>query len=200
MLVDIVVFDGFDEMDALGPLEVFHSAEMFGAELTARLVTRTPQTEVRAAFGLRVVPDAVYEPGAADVVLVPGGGWNTHADPGAWGEYQRGDWLPLLAAAADTARVVAGVCTGTMLLAHAGVVGTRPAATHRVAWDDLAATGARLVKDRVVDDGNLVTSGAVTCGLDLAMWLVEREFAAEIAEKIAVRMEHARSRPVISAR
>jgi transcriptional regulator GlxA family with amidase domain len=151
---------------------------------------------VRGAFGLRVLPDAVYEPGAADIVVVPGGGWNTHADPGAWGEYQRGDWLPLLAAAADTAHIVAGVCTGTMLLAHAGVVGTRPAATHRVAWDDLSATGAQLVKDRVVDDGNLVTSGAVTCGLDLAMWIVEREFSAEIAEKISARMEHVPARPV----
>jgi transcriptional regulator GlxA family with amidase domain len=200
VLVDVIVFDGFDEMDALGPLEVFHSAEMFGADVRAQLVTRTSQPEVRAAFGLRVVPDAVYEPGAADVVLVPGGGWNTHADPGAWGEYRRGDWLPLLAAAADTAQIVAGVCTGTMLLAHAGVVGTRPAATHRVAWDDLAATGAQLVKDRVVDDGNLVTSGAVTCGLDLAMWIVEREFSVEIAEKIALRMEHAPARPVISAK
>jgi transcriptional regulator GlxA family with amidase domain len=195
MLVDVIVFDGFDEMDALGPLEVFHSAAAFGADLSAQLVTRTRQDEVRGAFGLRVIPDGVYSPGAADIVVVPGGGWNTHADPGAWGEYQRGDWLPLLAAAAETADVIAGVCTGTMLLAYAGVVGTRPAATHRVAWDDLAATGAELVKDRVVDDGNLVTSGAVTCGLDLALWLVHREISPAIADMVGARIEHPLVRP-----
>src|SRR6188768_3950313 len=79
------------------------------------------------------------------------------------GEVQRGDWLPLLADAAKCAKVVAGVCTGTMLLAHAGIIGSRRAATHHTAWDDLQATGATLVKDRV-DDGDLVTSGGVASG------------------------------------
>lgn len=195
MLIDIVVFDGLDEMDALGPLEVFRSAADMGADITARLVTRTRQTEVVGAYGLRFVPDGVFEPGAADIVLVVGGGWGARADAGAWGEYQRGEWLPLLTQAATTARVMAGVCTGTMLLAHAGVVGTRRAATHHAAWPDLIATGARLVKDRVVDDGDLVTSGGVTSGIDLALWLVEREHSAEVADRIADRMEYARARP-----
>ena len=67
--------------------------------------------------------------------------------------------LELLERAAGTARVLACVCTGTMLLAHAGVVGGRRASTHHAAWSDLVATGAQLVKDRVVDDGDLVTNG-----------------------------------------
>ncbi len=94
--IDIVVFDGFDEVDVVGPFEVFRDA---GAEV--RLVTREPQAQVTAAHGLRVVPDATYEPGA-DILLVPGGGWNTRSDVGAWGEVQRGGWLPLLAGARST--------------------------------------------------------------------------------------------------
>lgn len=117
------------------------------------------------------------------------------ADRGAWGEVERGNWLPLLAQARSTARILAGVCTGTMLLAHAGVVGTRRASTHRSAWDDLVATGATLVKERVVDDGDLVTSGGVTSGIDLALWLVERELSPDLADRIAKRMEYARQRP-----
>jgi transcriptional regulator GlxA family with amidase domain len=70
---------------------------------------------------------------------------------------------------------MAGVCTGTMLLAHAGVVCDRRAGTHHTAWEDLAASGARQVKDRIVDDGDLITSGGVTGGIDLALWLIERE-------------------------
>ena len=199
MIADIVVYDGLDEMDALGPLEVLRSAGKAGAGVHVRLVTRTPQSMVTGAYGLRFHPDQVYAPGEADILLVPGGGWAARADTGAWGETLRGDWLPLLAQAATTTRVLAGVCTGTMLLAHAGVVGTRRAATHHSAWDDLAATGATLVKDRVVDDGDLVTSGGVTSGIDLALWLVEREFGRDLAERIVSRMEYPRVLPQTAA-
>ena len=195
MLVDIVVYDGLDEMDALGPMEVLRSAGKLGAELTTRLVTRRPQSIVQGSYGLRFVPDDVYQPGQADVLLVPGGAWSARADHGAWGEVQRGDWLPLLADAARSTSIMAGVCTGTMLLAHAGVVGDRRAATHHTAWSDLVATGARLVEDRVVDDGDLITSGGVTSGLDLTLWLVEREFGDDLADRVAARMEYPRARP-----
>ena len=196
MLIDIVVYDGLDEMDALGPLEVLRSAGKLGAELRARLVTRRRQPVVQGSYGLRFVPDDVYQPGQADVVLVPGGAWAARAERGAWGEVQRGHWLPLLADAARTTSIMAGVCTGTMLLAHARVVGDRRAGTHHTAWPDLAATGAKLVKDRVVDDGDLITSGGVTSGIDLALWLLEREFATDLADQVATRMEYTRARPV----
>ena len=195
MLIDIVVYDGLDELDALGPLEVLRTAGEAGADAVTRLVTRRQQQVVLGSHGLRFHPDAVYQPGQADVVLVPGGGWAARADTGAWGEVLRGDWLPLLTDAARTVRIIAGVCTGTMLLAHAGVVGDRRANTHHSAWTDLVSTGATLVKDRVVDDGDLVTSGGVTCGIDLALWLVERQFGRSMADGIANAMEYSRARP-----
>lgn len=195
MLVDIVVYDGLDEMDAIGPMEVMRSAAKAGAAFEVRLVVRTSQPSVTGAYGLRFVPDATFVPGEADILIVTGGGWAARADRGAWGEVQRGDWLPLLAEAAQSTAVVAAVCTGTMLLAHAGVIGSRRAATHHTAWDDLQATGATLVKDRVVDDGDLVTSGGVTSGIDLGLWLVEREFGLDLAERTATRMEYHRAAP-----
>ena len=195
MLIDIVVYRGIDETDAVGPLEVFRSAGKGGIDVTARLVTRSPEDVVVCSYGLRVLPDAVYRPGEADVLLVAGGGWSTRADVGAWAEVQQGGWLPLLLEAARTTRIIGGVCTGTMLLAHAGVIGTRRAGTHHAAWDDLASTGAAVVKDRVVDDGDLVTSGGVTSGMDLALWIVEREFGRGRADRIADRMEYPRFRP-----
>ena len=195
--IDIVVYDGLDEMDALGPLEVFRHAAACGADLTVRLVTREAQEVVRGAWGLRFLPDAVYTPGA-DVLLVPGGGWVSRSDVGAWGEVRRGGWLPLLAEAAATTACLAAVCTGTMLLAHAGLVTGRRAATHHRALDDLRAAGAIVVDGRIVDDGDLVTSGGVTSGIDLALWLVERHFSAAIADEVAVEMEYARRRPTLS--
>jgi transcriptional regulator GlxA family with amidase domain len=198
VLVDIVAYDGLDEMDALGPLEVLRSAAQAGAALTVRLTTRQEQQEVAGAHGLRFVADTVFQPGVADVLIVPGGGWAARADIGAWGEVQRGDWLPLLAEAAFRTRVICGVCTGTMLLAHAGIVGRRRASTHHSARDDLAATGADVVPDRAVDERDLVTSGGVTSGIDLALWLVEREHGVALARQVATRMEYSPTRPAPS--
>ena len=96
MLIDILVFDGLDEMDAWGPAEVFRSAGKRGADIQTRLVTRQAQDAVLGTYGLRFVPDGVFEPGAADVLVVPGGGWAARDEAGAWGEVQRGDLLPLL--------------------------------------------------------------------------------------------------------
>jgi transcriptional regulator GlxA family with amidase domain len=82
-----------------------------------------------------------------------------------------------------------------MLLAHAGVIGPRPATTHHGAWPDLEATGVQLVRERVVDDGDLVTCGGVSSGIDLALWLLEREVSFALAELVAERMEYSRVRP-----
>ena len=193
MNIEIVLFDGHDELDVLGPYEVFKLAQTAGAELDVRRVTRISQPTVTAAHGTRYEPDGTYRPGA-DVVIVPGGGW-LDREGGVWRETQQGDWAPLLQQAAQTGAVMASVCTGALLLAHAGVVGTRPATTHHLAWDDLAATGATLVKARLVDDGDLVTSGGVTCGLDLALWLVERKFGRRLADGVADGLEYDRTRP-----
>jgi transcriptional regulator GlxA family with amidase domain len=190
LVVDIVVYDGVDEIDALGPLEVLRSAAAFGADIAARLVTHDDRPVVTGAFGLRFEPDGVYVPGDADITIVTGGGWATRNDVGAWGEVQRGHWAALLAETHRRGRILAAVCTGTMLLAHAGVVGGRRAATHHRARNDLAATGATVVHDRVVDDGDLITSGGVTSGLDLALHLVAREISPDIARRVAERMEY----------
>jgi transcriptional regulator GlxA family with amidase domain len=125
-----------------------------------------------------------------DIVLVPGGGWNDRDSPGAWTEAERGvipDAVDSLYADGVT---VAGVCTGGMLLARAGLTDGRPAVTHAGALDDLRETAATVVEARVVDDGDLLTAGGVTSGLDLAFHLVEREFGAAIAETVRREMEY----------
>lgn len=189
-MVDVVVYDGVDELDAIGPLEVLRRAAGLGDAFDVRLVTHRSCGKVTGAHGLTFVPDAVYQPGRANLILVPGGGWATRSAIGAWGEMTRGDLLGPLARSHEAGSICAGVCTGTMLLAHAGVVGTRPATTHRSALEDLAATGATVVGARVVDDGDLVTCGGVTSGLDLALHLVAREVSVEVAAAISRQIEY----------
>ena len=187
--IDIVLFDGVDELDAVGPLEVLRGAAAHGAGLAVRLVTRTEPLDVTGHHGLRLRADAVYEPGA-DILLVPGGGWVARSEKGAWAEAERGDWLPLIRSAAEAGVLLAGVCTGVMLLARAGVIGDRAVTTHHDARAELEAAGAKVVDQRVVNAGGLVTAGGVTSGIDLALHLVDRLAGREAAVAQARRIEY----------
>jgi transcriptional regulator GlxA family with amidase domain len=195
MLIDIIVYDGLDEMDALGPLEVLRKAQALRDDVEIRLVSPTGQKMVRGAGGLVFSTDGAFDPAGVEIVVVPGGGWVARAPVGAWGEHLRGELEPMLVLAASKARIMAGVCTGTMLLAHAGLVRGRRASTHHSALGELSALGVAVVADRVVDDGDLVTCGGVTSGIDLALWLVERELGAELAEQISQVIEYRWFRP-----
>ncbi|HWC42226.1 MAG TPA: DJ-1/PfpI family protein [Actinomycetota bacterium] len=193
MRVAVVVFEGFDELDAIGPLEVLRNAAATGAaELSVELVALDGAAEVTGSHGLRVQPDGRLDPDRTDLLVVPGGGWNDRGAHGAWAEAERGDLPAAIAAAARGGAVVATVCTGAMLAATAGLTRGRPAITHHGAVEDLRASGARVVEARVVDDGDLVTAGGVTSGIDMALWLVERHFGAELAEAVADEIEHPR--------
>jgi transcriptional regulator GlxA family with amidase domain len=82
-----------------------------------------------------------------------------------------------------------------MLWAHAGVITGRRASTHHTALEELAELGVMVIPERVVDDGDLVTSGGVTSGLDLALWLVARELSDLLAQQIAKNIEYKWFRP-----
>jgi transcriptional regulator GlxA family with amidase domain len=124
--------------------------------------------------------------------VAPGGGCTARAPRGARAEVERGELPAAIAAAHRAGAQVATVCTGAMLATAAGLTQGRPAITHHGAVDDLRASGAQVVEARVVDDGDLVTAGGVTSGIDLALWLVERHFGAELAEAVAAEIEHPR--------
>ena len=190
MRVDIVLYDGVDELDFVGPMEVLRAAGRAGCDIEVRLRTRFETAVVTGSFGMRVVPDGVFEPGSAHVVIVPGGGWATRDVIGTWGEVERGEWLPLLRDAAESDSTMVSVCTGAMLLAHAGIIGDRRATTHAAARNDLIATGATFVDARVVDEGNLVTGAGVTSGLDIGLHLVQRFFGDDAAARASQRMEY----------
>lgn len=190
MDVAIVLFDGFDELDAIGPFEVFANAGQAGADLTVSLRTLGERSRVTASHGLRVAPDGPLEAVDPDLVLVPGGGWSDRSATGTWAEAERGDLPDAVAALHAEGTTVASVCTGAMILARAGLTEGRPAVTHHGALDDLREAGADVRDARVVDDGDLLTAGGVTSGIDLALHVVERSFGEDIAATVAAEMEY----------
>lgn len=195
MDAEILLFDGVEELDVFGPLSVLAPAG-FGVTLVAEGGGR----EITGAHGSGLIArrEAGLSPG---LLIIPGGGWVARARQGAWAEARRGALPALIADRYAAGSTLAAVCTGTMLVAAAGLLNGRPAVTHHDALDDLAATGARVMPDaRVVDDGRIVTAGAVTAGIDLALWLVQRHLGAAAAAAQAAHLAYQRSGTVWRAR
>ncbi|WP_411963679.1 DJ-1/PfpI family protein [Haloferax sp. YSMS24] len=194
MHVAILLYDGFDELDAVAPFEVFQNAGAFGADCTAEFVTLDERDFVTASHGMRVGVDSVLDPETdrPDLLVVPGGGWNSRAEQSAWTEAEKGDVPDAIATLHAAGTTVAGVCTGGMLLSRAGILSGRRAITHGSALDDLRETDAEVVAARVVDDGDVLTAGGVTSGLDLSLHVVEREFGESVAARVAREIEYER--------
>jgi len=190
MRIDIAVFDGMDELDAVGPLEVLRRAGF-----DVRLVALDADRAVTCAYGLTITADGAPR-SDAEIVVFPGGGWVGRAEKGVRAEVDSKRWEPLIADASRRGAVLASVCTGAMILASAGALKGRRATTHHSAWEDLGAAGAAtVVRERVVDDGDRVTAGGVTSGIDLALHLVERFAGKQTADRIAGDLEYRATSP-----
>ncbi|WP_261303030.1 DJ-1/PfpI family protein [Paenibacillus andongensis] len=200
LTVQIVLFDGFDLLDAIAPYEVFCAAAMYAENaLSVEFVTAEgPRSVVSGINGLKIEASSRLNPERADIILVPGASGSVAGDGP--------DSIPaILKRAINTELtgmirqaigqkdiVVATVCGGSLLLAMGGHLDGRPAVTHHLGMDLLGATGAIPIPARVVDDGNLVTGGGVTSGLDVALYLVERELGPRIAHAVEQLFEYER--------
>lgn len=189
MRAEIILFDGFDDLDAFGPNEVLRRVIAAGGDLSLDFVTVDGATSVLSVYGLTVATRPI---GAPDLLLVPGGGWLARAEHGAWAEVERGAIPAAIAKAHARGAVIATICTGALLAGAAGILRGRHATTHHGAIADLRAAGAEIIPARVVDDGDIITSGGVTSGRDLALWLVERFFSPAVAVEIEGQLEYER--------
>ncbi|MBS1994262.1 MAG: DJ-1/PfpI family protein [Cyanobacteria bacterium SZAS LIN-3] len=192
MEVQIVVFDGFDELDVLG---LYEPLKMAGFD--TKLLSLEKQDFVTASHGLKVMVDGQIDMSKRpDVLCVPGGGWLSRSARGAYYESERGDILKVIKEFHKAGVTIAAVCTGALLVGKAGLLSARPAITNHGALDALRACGAKIAFARVVDDGDVVTAGGVTSSLDLGLWLIERFATEEKAREISKQLEYVRRGPI----
>ncbi|MFY9775830.1 MAG: DJ-1/PfpI family protein, partial [Trebonia sp.] len=173
----IVLFDGVQSLDVTGPLEVFANAgaayDVTTASLGGRPVTTSSRLTITPSADLRELT------GNWDLLLVPGGQGARHADPVLV------RWLAGHAREADR---IASVCTGTFLLAAAGLLHGRRVTTHWAYSAELAARYPDLMVDPdpiFIKSGNVATSAGVTAGIDLALALVEDDLGRDVALALA---------------
>jgi transcriptional regulator GlxA family with amidase domain len=191
MEIVVLAYPGFDELDVVGPYRVFAGAADT-VDLSVSIRTLESTERVTASKGLTIEPVGVLGDADPDLVVVPGGGWNDRSEESAWAEAERGVIPEAVAGLHERGVTIASVCTGGMLLERAGLLDDRPAVTHQGAMDDLRDSDAEVVEARVVDDGEILTAGGVTSGIDLALYILEREFGAEVAEDVATTLEYER--------
>ena len=203
MHAQIVLFDGFDPLDVIAPFEVLAAgSDAVGGELEVVLVSAEgPRPVVSGTLGLTLQATAALDPTKSGYVVVPGASGPLDGDPddgietipvllARFAQTQAAELLRQALANPDV--TVATVCGGSLALAMAGLIEGRRAVTHRLGMDVLDATGVRAVDARVVDDGDLVTAGGVTSGLDLALHLLERSYGPRVAHGVEQLFEYER--------
>lgn len=189
MKVDIIVFDGFDELDAIAPYEVFRMAAARGADIEARLVTINGSEDITGFNGLTIKTTGICA-ADCDLLVVTGGAWLSGAETGIRGEIVRGEILDLIRDHHKRGGLLAAVCTGTMALQASGVLDGRIAVTHREALAELANSDTSVVYARVVDDGDIISCGGVTAATSLALHVVRRFFGEELHDQLIRRLDH----------
>ncbi|GAB1511662.1 DJ-1/PfpI family protein [Actinophytocola sp. KF-1] len=180
MRITILLFDRMAALDAIGPYEVLRYSE--NAEV---VFAGKEKGEVRAGQGtLGLIADAALEDvRETDVVLVPGG-------PGQVDLMTDDVVLSWLREIDKTSTWTTSVCTGSLVLAAAGLLKGRKATTHWLAQDQLPGFGVEPVAERVVFDGKYVTAAGVSAGIDMALTLVDRVAGNMAAQAIQLGLEY----------
>ncbi len=182
--IGLLVFPRVQQLDLTGPYEVF--ASLPGSAVHLVWKTKEPVT---SATGLLLAPTATFaDCPPLDVLCVPGGA-------GVNALMQDQDALEFIRRQASSAHYVTSVCTGALVLGAAGLLRGKRATTHWASHDLLARFGAIPTQGRVVRDGNLLTGGGVTAGIDFALALAAELAGREAAEAVQLNLEYAPAPP-----
>ena len=180
MEIAIPLFDRFTALDAVGPYQVL--AGLPGAQVRFLGPEAGP---VRADNRmLTLVAEAPYEDFPAPDVLVVPGGMGTRA---LLQDERLLDWVR---GVHETSRWTTSVCTGSLVLAAAGVLDGLKATTHWMVMELLGELGAQPVSDRVVEQGKVITAAGVSSGIDMALTLAAHEAGPEVAQAIQLAIEY----------
>jgi len=177
--IGLLLFPDITQLDMTGPYEVF--IKFPDAKVHLIWKTREPVT---AGGGMQIMPTMTFaECPQLDLICVPGGaGMNALLNDAETLDFIRGQ--------AKGVRYVTSVCTGALVLGAAGLLKGKRAATHWMSREMLGAFGATPVAERVVVDGNVITGGGVTAGIDFALRVAAEAFGPDLAKAIQLGIEY----------
>jgi len=180
MQIAIVLYERFTALDAIGPYEVL--SRLPGASVSFLAAERGPVHTDNGMLTL-LAESSLEEIPRPDIVLVPGG-------PGEVAERAGGPVLEWLREADATSVWTTSVCTGSLILAAAGLLEGKRATSHWMAMEELERLGAVAVSERVVFDGKTVTAAGVSAGIDMALALAAKVAGEDVAQAIQLGIEY----------
>ncbi len=190
--IGLLLFDRAEELDFVGPFEVFtmfsEVAGKQGREFRNNVVLISQSgKDITGAKGMRIGIDyAIDNAPKLDVLCIPGGN-------GTRAEIHNQRLLDWVAETAAQCTWVTSVCTGSFILAAAGLTENKNITTHWAATEEFYELGLKgnMHKNvRYIDDGNLVTSAGVSAGIDMALWLTGQIYSVELARATQRAMEY----------
>lgn len=182
--IGLLVFPNVQQLDLTGPYEVFASAPDVAVHLVWKALA-----PIRSATGLMLTPTMLMaDCPQLDVICVPGGG-------GVNALLTDGEVLDFLRRQAAGARFVTSVCTGSLVLGMAGLLAGKRASSHWNAVDLLPRVGAIPTAGRVVRDGNIITAGGVTSGIDFGLTVLAELRGEDVARRVQLSLEYAPEPP-----
>jgi transcriptional regulator GlxA family with amidase domain len=190
----LLIFDGAEELDFVGPWEVFTVSAMIRDQGDTAVLIAEQAGPVRCSKGMRVLPDHTLDDSPPlDVLLVPGG-------MGTRREVSNPAIIDWIRATSATTAWTTSVCTGALLLHEAGPARGRRVATHHAFEQSLRERGnITVISDaRYVVDGNLVTSQGVSAGIDMALWLVGALHGREHARAVRRHIQYEPAPPYLA--
>jgi transcriptional regulator GlxA family with amidase domain len=194
MVIGVALFDGAEELDWAGPWEVLAAWAQQWPDDGVRVFTLARSDGlVTCAKGLRLIPDETWETAPPLDVLVYPGGRGTRAE---LLDEAVLDWVRGIS---RSGAVVASVCTGSLVLASAGLLDGKPATTHWQSLELLPTLGTDIEvrpDDRFVDNGNVITAAGVSAGIDMALHLVARLHSPERAREVRRYIQYDPEPPV----
>ncbi len=186
MRVGLLLFEGVEELDFVGPWEVLSYVNKI-VEGSLEMIAVGVGAPIRAFNGLRLLPDVTLgDCPELDILIVPGG-------KGRLRQMSRGTTLDFVRDRYPKLQYLASVCTGSFILAEAGLLDGKKTTTHHSAYEEMEGyPEIELVRERVVRDGKIISAGGVASGIDLALYLVEELFGDEVASGVRRGIEYPR--------
>ncbi|PHZ84992.1 DJ-1/PfpI family protein [Paremcibacter congregatus] len=189
--IGIILFDDFEELDAVGPWEVFRVAQEMGdAAEGPKLqceMTSLSGNRVMAKKGMEVIVDKnLSEDSSYDLILLPGGA-------GSRALLANPDALETIRQVAQKTPWVTSVCSGSLVYAAAGLLAGKKCTSHHSCLDFLAQLSptSEVVKNhRFVRDGAVITSAGVSAGIDMALWVVGEIYSPAFARQVQHYLEY----------
>ena len=179
LAIGFVLFPNVTQLDLTGPLQVLHRLPGSKVHIAAKTLAPVPSD-----CGLGLVPTTTFaQCPPLDLICVPGGF-------GVSGAIADAETIAFVRAQGAQARYVTSVCTGAFVLGVAGLLKGRRATTHWTYTHLLPLVGATYEKARVVRDGNVITGGGVTAGIDFALTVAAEVAGAEMAQRIQLTIEY----------